>query len=344
MKKQSQSPPFLPEEIAQMSAECLCGERIFPALFDRHEEPFEPIVPYGQDGSKGAWVQQATEVNCQCGRSVQFPLNPVTPAGSVEFFGDEADRELGNYFFQGYSLVGGTSGQIVDLAKGLAEVKANWVSGVKPESWTIHTKDLIDGRQRRQHPIYKQISEDRVFPFLQACANVLRDHDEFAWNHYVFSICKHSSDKRERQRELKAVKIANHQALLSMAIYRATAQGLRPRFNFEAIREIKAFPHIEGWSQDSYLGSRHYLAHALLSHGTFVPAPIFVNPRSHPCLELADIHAFFAARTVFKRFRGSVPEIGLPQFGRFVYHALVSPDRAIRAGDDDIDSSLIPTE
>ncbi len=341
--KRVQPPPFLPEEIARMSADCACGEKVAPALFERHVDPFEPIIPAGQDGSTGAWVQTATTVTCKCGRKIDFPLNPVTPTGNIEFFGDEADRELGSYYCQGYSLIGGTSGYIASVAQGLAEVKANWVPGVDPKNWTIHTKDLLDGRQRRQHPVYKQLSEDRVFPFLKACANVLRDNQEFAWNIYVFSTCEYSRDKRERQRGIKEVKIANHQALLSMAIYRATAQGLRPRFNLEAVKEIKAFPHIEGWSQDSYLGSRHYLAHTLISHGTFVPAPTFVNPRSHPCLELADIHAFFVGRAAFKHFHGGDLEVALPEFGRFSYHALIAADRAIPAGDTDIDRSLIPT-
>ncbi|MER8575159.1 hypothetical protein NKH19_24255 [Mesorhizobium sp. M1338] len=339
----STQPPFLPQKIADLAEICgNCGTIVRPDLWTRHEEPFIPIYPDGTKGEKGAWFQQTTEQECSCGSKISFNLNPKPFEHHVFFYGDDAERQVGPYDQHAYSFIGATSGPLQDIDRELAALKVKYVPDRDPKEWRIHTTEMMDPKKRILKSPYKNFEYSEVIDFFSSCADILRAREPYLWNAHIFGFLKTPSDRRIRGKALKEAKIISHIAILSNLIYMATSQSLLPIFTMDASKPVKNYPHIEGWSYDSFLGSKNFLAHAFLAHGQDIPAPSFLPPGSHPCLELADVHAFFAARDAFCRALGKAPELPLEKFGKFTYLAMIDGNRVEPAGQTGIADRYIP--
>ncbi|WP_286873584.1 hypothetical protein [Spongiibacter sp.] len=313
-------PSFLPEEIAAIHAACpKCGAVVRPNLWNECDFPFTPIYPEGTKGEKGAWIRISSVSKCTCGEEIEFPIEAKKLEHPLFFYGDDADRLLGGYSLHSYSLIGGTSGPIKEMCEELAKLKREYVPSLAPDKWRIHVTEMLNSRKRITHAIYKHFNRDSLNQFFLDCADILRSQDKMTWNQHVTAVVKTPKSKKERKKHLNEARHIAHNALLSYAIHKATKQNLRPLFTFDACKPIKRYPHIEGWSFSTYSNSRRYLAHAYLTHSNDIAPPSFAEPGSHPCLELADIHAYFAARSMYERYQGKEPQLPLDRFGVFRY-------------------------
>jgi hypothetical protein len=110
----------------------------------------------------------------------------------------------------------------------------------------------------------------------------------------------------------------------------------------DASKEIKNDPHIESWSYDTHNESKHFLANAFLTHGNDIMAPTIVKPGSHPCLELADVHAYFLARSLEKRLSKQDVEIPLSDFGTFSYIIMQDDNSMECERGDEIPDKYLP--
>lgn len=265
------------------------------------------------------WVQQSAFVRCKCGAGAEFDLHAKNLKYRIYFFGDDAGRDVGSHNYQSYSLLGGSLKAIDDMRTAVQNIKSTYVPGRDPSSWRIHTKDIVNGYSRVAHPVYREIAADRVIPFFSDCADIIAKGAEYGWHSHISGFYKVPKLKKERRRVERVVKETMHLALLSFCIYRATENECYTIFTFDATKPVKKYPHIEGWSQNSYLGSQLYLAHAFLTHSNNIPHPKFVEPGSDPLLELADVHAFFSANDIWKRVKGERSEIHPERFGKVKY-------------------------
>ncbi|WP_417317132.1 hypothetical protein [Emcibacter sp.] len=337
-------PPFLPEEIANIHKLCdSCGKIVRPNFWSEFDGPFIPIYPDGTKGEKGAFIQISATTSCGCGAKTSFDIEAKRLKHFIHFYGDEAERQVRNYDLLVYSLIGGTSGQIQQIEEDVRALKCEVLPDIDPESWRIHTTEMMDSKKRIQHGVYKHISSKKIIPFFEGCTNIFRKNEEFSWNICSIGFLKSPSNKRKRRTYLKDGRITVHQALLSYAIHRSTKKELRPMFTLDASRPIINDPHLEGWSYDTYNGSRCFLANAFLSHSNDINAPNFVAPGSHPCLELADVHAYFAARNLAKRTTKQRAEISLKEFGKFSYLIMLDNNSMDYLTGDDIPNKYIPS-
>jgi hypothetical protein len=340
-------PPFLPEAFLNFGAACpKCGALVKPDLWKRHDQDFGPVYPTGTKGEKGAWHQTTVTETCACGTAVNVPLMPTTLTHNIFFYGDESERQTTQFSIECYSLVGGASGVINHLTKALISAKSSLLPGTDPGNWRIHCTELANERKRTRSSMFQSLNETRVHEFFCECAQILKSVEKFSWNVAIFGIRKRLKDKAAESRAKKDVRIQMHIALLSFVIYNATAQKLRPQFVLDATKDVQKYPHIEGWSRDSFLGSRRYLSHEILAHGNDIEPPTFLKPGSHPILELADVHTFHFARNLLKRVTGEANEIPLSNFGKFIYYiAMINSCRVeFISSCDDVPDKYLPRD
>lgn len=134
-----------------------------------------------------------------------------------------------------------------------------------------------------------------------------------------------------------------HMAILSASIFRTTKQSLRPNFLLDAQKAIVKLSHIEGWSRNTFLGSRHYLAIELLAHGNEIQPPQFAQHGSKPGLELADILSYFLARNLLHMKQGRNTEIPMSAFGEACYMVMKTADDVDYFVGDSIPEKYIPS-
>jgi hypothetical protein len=223
----------------------------------------------------------------------------------------------------------------------LAEEKRRLLPDLDPTEWTVHCTQLLNSRARQQSSRFKHLSREDVQNFIERCAAIIKTN-EYAFVAAVFGFRKkHSDPKKEGLSERQAKEIM-HTALLSYAIFHLTAQGLIPQIYLDATKPVRNLPHIEGWSRDTYLGSRHYLAHKYLSHGNNIAPPEFLQPGSHSMSELVDIHAFHLARSLLKRHNKERPEVPMSRFGPSTYIAMIRGDHIEVQKTDEVLARFIP--
>lgn len=338
-------PPFLPESVAGIEKTChRCGAIVKPNFWEEFDEPFTPIHTEGINGEKFALVRVGTVNFCVCGEKVDFPLDAKRLVHPIYFYGDDADRLLDHYHLHSYSVIGGTSGPIQEISDDLTRLKIKYIPSVDPNSWRIHVTEMLNSRKRITHGVYKNFSRDSLNMFFLECAEILRSREKMTWNRHVTAIVRNPKNKKNKAKSLNEVKQHAHNALLSLSIFDATKQKLRPVFTFDASKPVMKSTYIEGWSFNSYSNSRRYIAHAYLTHSNDISPPVFVKPGSHPCLELADVHAYFSARCIFERYRGDDPEFPLSKFGTFRYMTVQNGEKIMFKDGDDIPINYHPVK
>lgn len=317
--------PLLPQEIARINKVCDCGNIVTPELWKDLGSPQGPIESAHVPLTEGAWIKIAVEKFCSCGRKITFDLpdKKLSKTG-VFYFGDEADREFDGYFLHSYSMLGASGGPRKSMEKRLIELKRDYVPHLLPENWQIHATKLLNGKERPYHFAYKKLSKNEARSLLIDAAGIIKDHEKWTWNCHISTINKLPKPKKESQRLRKRMKAHAHVSLLGYSMFNTTKQGERPVYTFDAVKKVKSYPHIENWAFESFENSKNYLAHIFLTHNNLIAMPTFVKPASKPCLELADIHAYAAANTIYRRYFGKEPEIPIKEFGKFSYLSIKS--------------------
>jgi hypothetical protein len=312
-------PPFITEEMSKLQVHCkTCGRRVKPDFWTRHKDPFVPVR--STHSPDVFWHQIGVQLNCECGEKLQLLVPWRELKHSISHFGDEAYRDVGRNFIAVYTLLGISTGYEKDIGLALEDEKKSTAPMLDPNSWRIHVTEMNNGRKRIQHPQYKHLSRDDVEFLLVRCANIIEKMDDYAWKSCIVCVYQLGNHpKRDRRAIRSAIERGMLLGLLGDAIYQTTAQELLPQFFFDA-QSIKALTAgTEGWAEEAYLGSRHYLGHLFVSHSNDIPPPRFVRPGSHPLLELADVHAYSVARFIERKIRRLPLENDLERFGKFKY-------------------------
>ncbi|MFN4024587.1 MAG: hypothetical protein ACK4MQ_07135 [Hyphomonas sp.] len=337
-----QQPPFLPAELADAHVSCsACNRIVRPDIWERFDQPFGPVYPDPPDPSGGFWQRLSISMNCACGHTVEFEIKPTKLTHVVHFFGDEAERDTPNWIIECYCLIGGTSGTVGQIERSFQAAKANLLPSIDPERWRVHLKDIFPGNARIKHPRFSQLSQAQVMKFVEEVASVIKEADQFTWNTVVFGF-REKPSKSEAKKSRKDAMSVMHLALLSSAIFRTTAQGLKPKFTLDAQKTIRQLPHIEGWSRETFLGSRHYLASELLTHGNEIDPPEFAYPGSLIGLEIADFFAYFVARNLLHKHQSKETELPLTKLGRCYYMAMIDANKVDYFVGEDIVPKYIP--
>ena len=336
-------PPFLPPEISDQKKRCEQCEQINrPNLWKHHDEPFGPVYPAGSTGEDGMWQREYVNVQCRCGATIEFSIDPKKLGPEVTFYGDEAERIEKDWIVETYSLVAGTTGTISAITEKLYEAKKALIPDTDPTSWSVHTKNMFPPHERARHPMFSHIASDRIQMFFEECAAALRTYDKENWNTAIFGFRRPATSKKQRRRDKKDALSVMHLAILSASIYRATKQGLRPKFVLDAQKSVTTLPHVEGWSRDTFLGSRHYLASEFLTHGNEIQPPEFARPGSLPGLEMADILSYFLARNLLHMKQGRSTEIPISAFGSMYFMVMIDAGNVDYFVDNTIPTKYIP--
>lgn len=299
-----------------------CRTLTKPDFWKRHEEPFEWIPSTHANANGGSWRQVAVSVPCTCGVINNLSLKIADLQTNIYFFGDEAFRgdEPDKLFVGVYSLIGSTNGPVKEIEDQLRQVKKDIAPKKEPDSWTIHAAQMVSGHQRLKHPQYRDFGRDAVEILFAKCAGLISQLGAWGWNRCittVYQIGNHPKDERKKIR--RSLNRGLFLGLVGETIHGATAQNLYPHLTFDAQSSSAPALGEEGWANAAFYGSRHYLGHLFITHSNDVLPPKFVRPGSQPLLELADVHAFHVARTIWQRAHGQEPDRGIQQFGEFRY-------------------------
>ena len=333
-------PAYLPFEISQISSKCpRCSKLVRPNLWKRFDEPFGPIPTLD-----GKILQRLTTVaNCECGQEVHFSINPRTLNNRVEFFGDESDRLVSDWHFSSYTTIGASPKVFQQLIADFNQLKASLVSDREPNQWRVHTEEMISGSKRLKNPLLARLAAGSISTFFDDCAGLVKAGGRSIWKTTAFGFRRQNPDPKSEKKVRKKTQASMNLAMLSSIIWRSTAQGARPQVHFDATKAVKSFPHIEGWATNSYLGSRHYLAHEFLTHGNEIDPPQLIVPGSRAESELADIVAYFSGHNIFCRINQKNPRISLGAFGEFQLIVMQPDNVCLQYYGSDIPSKFVPT-
>lgn len=326
-------PPFLPPELASTSWKCSsCGSTVQPNWWQRHNDPFIPIQ---SDVAEGTWRQASVITRCKCGEPHNLPVPTKDLKHRIEYFGDEAYREPKGLLIEVYSLIGGTSGPVRDAAANLFEAKKQLIPHAEPSAWRVHATELVHTRTRLAKPLTSGIDLPRLNEFWNHCAAIISELGKWKGNRAATTIYQlHRHPKRQQRTIRDKLQRGLFLGLLTRAIHASTSAELLPVFTFDAQTAKGVEREVEGWADEAYLGSRRYLGYLFLTHSNDIPKPRFVAPGSNPMLELADIHAYFTARSLERRALKLSVDRPLSQFGEFDYLGMKGTTLEWKRGSD----------
>lgn len=317
-------PPFVTEAMAALKVECSsCGATSRPDFWKRHDEPFEPI-PSGD----GTWHQVSVGVQCQCGETNFIPVPTTELTNRCFLYADKAYRQLEGNFVAVYSFLGGTSGYVDDAEAALSRLKESVFPNLDPARWVVHATKMMSGQQRLQHAHYQTMTIAKVSEFFDGCAAIIKNLGEGEANTCIvaaYPLGRHRP--QERARVQNSIERGMVLGLMGHVIYNTTGSKLLPVMTFDAQTQKAIDNRYAGRARDAYFGSRNYLGHLFVTHSNDVPAPTTARPGSHALLELADVHAYFVARSVERQMRKLEVERPLEGFGLFSYLGMKSDQR-----------------
>lgn len=292
-------PPLVPAELAGLEVTCHhCRLSFRPIWYEPLEFPVTPIVPHT---GNGYFIPMQAKIRCpHCRQITDIELPIVDVKAWVNFYGDEAFRHIGSKYLATYSLVGGEPHTIDNLVEALKALKQEFVPDHDPTDWSVHMKDLTSSKERNRNDIYRTWDLDKASEFVRRVAEITRERTDKLWILNMASIVVLLGPAK-RKKLYSFVRDQVFSGLLLYTINEVTKQGGRPFFTFDATRQVKSYPHVEGWAEESFLGSQYSLTYGFVSRGIPIDKPGFVQPGSHPCLEIADFVSYYVARYIERR-------------------------------------------
>ncbi|MGG6264728.1 hypothetical protein ACQ4M3_31725 [Leptolyngbya sp. AN03gr2] len=312
----------LPEDIAVVKLNCPeCSGQFKPNWFKLSNEPHIPVKPNNYDGA-GRWVPMKTYEMCPfCEEFVPLDFPTVQMQSKVMLFGDEAYREeRGNLVFT-YSLVGADFKMISKVEETLRNLKLELCPSETPDSWVFHMKELWSGDQRKKHRVLCNWNFEKVQLAVHLLFQLIRSHADYLFMYNIALTTKGSMKGFKSKSALDRPQDNAYILLVSHVIHELTTAKGQPILQFDAEKRTQTDKVIQAWARDAFSGSQHCLLYPFLAKGIEVPEPIFVQPASHSCLELADFISYIIARSYQKRWQGQeIEEILNPcNLGRVRY-------------------------
>jgi hypothetical protein len=312
----------LPEDTAAFKLKCPeCSSQFKPNWFKLSSEPHIPVKPNDHNGS-GRWIPIKTYEVCPfCEEVVSLDLPVVKMQSKVMLFGDEAYREEQGKLIFTYSLVGADFKEISKIEESLRELKLELCPSESPDSWVFHMKELWSGDQRKKHRIFCSWSFEKVRLAVERLFQLIQSHAEYLFMYNVALTAKGSMKGFKSKPALDRPQDNAYILLIMYVIHELTTAKAQPILRFDAEKPTQADQVIQAWARDAFSGSQHCLLYPLLAKGIEVPEPIFVQPASQACLELADFISYIVARFYLKRWQGQeIEEILNPcNLGKVMY-------------------------
>lgn len=312
----------LPENIAAFSLECPeCSKQFSPNWFRLGNEPHIPVKPNDHDGP-GRWIPIKTYEICPfCEEVVPLDLPVVQMQSKVMLFGDEAYREEQGKLIFTYSLVGADFKVIPKIEDSLRELKSKLCPSKSPDSWAFHMKELWSGDQRKKHRVFYDWDFEKVRFAVQGLFQLIQNHAEYLFMYNIALTAKGSMKGFKSKSALERPQDNAYILLITYVINELTTKKAQPVLQFDAEKQTKVDQVIQGWAREAFSGSQHCLLYPFLAKGIEIPEPIFVQPASQPCLELADFISYIVARFYLKRWQGKeIEEVLDPRnLGKVMY-------------------------
>ncbi|WP_066376117.1 DUF3800 domain-containing protein [Anabaena sp. CA = ATCC 33047] len=312
----------LPANIAAFRLECPeCSKQFSPNWFRLSNEPHIPIKPNDHDGP-GRWIPIKTYEICPfCEEAVPLELPVVKMQSKVMLFGDEAYREEQGKLIFTYSLVGADFKVIAQIEDSLRELKSKLCPSKSPDSWAFHMKELWSGEHRKKHRVFSDWDFEKVRFAVQGLFQLIQNHAEYLFMYNIALTVKGSMKGFKSKPALERPQDNAYILLITYVINELTTKKAQPVLQFDAEKQTKAAQVIQGWAREAFLGSQHCLLYPFLAKGIEIPEPIFVQPASQPCLELADFISYIVARFYLKKWQGKEIEevLDTRNFGKVMY-------------------------
>jgi hypothetical protein len=266
---------------------------------------FDPVT------NNKKWVLVSTQVKCPfCVGHGMLSIPSVPSTGFVYLFGDEANRSHAGQEVFTYSLVGAGAYYIADIVEKITRFKTKWEPARDPKSWRMHMREAWSGDGRLEHPVYHNWDFVKVMRYIEDILGII---DELQKPLLIYNVTVAGTEHVSQLRDTA------YTALLMSTIDRLTSQGGEPHFVFDAERVCGEGVAIAGWADRLLDVKQRTLLYAFLARGQVVPDPRFVEPGSHPCLELADFISFWIARYHLRKWQGKESEVATERLGRINY-------------------------
>ncbi|MCY7273077.1 MAG: hypothetical protein LH702_04855 [Phormidesmis sp. CAN_BIN44] len=324
----------LPEDIAAFTIKCSeCSGQFKPNWFKLSSEPHIPVKPNDHDGS-GRWIPTKTYELCPfCEEVVSLDFPVVKMKSKVMLFGDEAYREEQGKLIFTYSLIGADVKVIPKVEEALRELKLELCPSESPNGWVFHMKELWSGDQRKKNRVFRSWSFEKVRLAVDCLFQLIQNHAEYLFMYNLALTTKGSMKGFKSKPALERPQDNAYIMLVMYVIHELTTEKAQPLLIFDAEKQTQADRVIQGWARDAFSGSQHCLLYPFLTKGIEVPEPIFVQPASQACLELADFISYIIARFYLKRWQGQEIEkilnpcnlgkimyLGFDKTGDLVFH------------------------
>lgn len=271
-----------------------------------------PVTPLDFDPvtNNKIWVPHGVTVNCpKCDGQTVVTFPSRAKREEVRFYGDEAARK--NQGIYTYSLLGADRRLMPEIEKQIFEFKKMIAPSVAPDSWRLHMTEAWSGQQRRHHLVFNQWSLDDVVALVNGLFDLV---GRLSKDLFIFNVSLENQSITEP--ELRDIAYIS---LVAELIDGFTEKGFQPHLFFDADRPVEAEFVIQGWARESFGGLQLTLLYPFIAKGIEIPEPKFVQPGSHPCLELADFVSFVVARFLLRRLENKSIEFDPSRLGKVFY-------------------------
>jgi hypothetical protein len=304
----------LPPHLVSINVSCETCGKLFPVpFFDEGPQPLKPVIPldYHPITNNVQWTLVSQRVRCPtCPGYGTVAVPSVKLRGIVRLFGDEASRKHGQQEVFTYSLVGADPQSIVIVCDKLNGLKAKWAPTLPPSDWRMHMREAWSGDARTGHPVYCSWDRSKVKDYIEETLNLLHELRDIL---FVFNVSVAGPGRLQEPRDMA------YTSLLLSCINTLTEKGTRPEFVFDSDRVCGEEGSVVGWAERLLEVKQRTLLYAFLARGLVIPEPRFVQPGSHPCLELADFVSFWIARYHLHKWQRREPEFETDRLGRIFY-------------------------
>jgi len=260
------------------------------------------------------WQLQTVQIDCpECRERTSLTLPTVREAGKVLLYGDDAHRSNAHGAVFCFSLVGGSYPLVARFQRDFTTMKAKYEPALDPSDWKLHMKDLHSGHNRRTHPVFASWGRPKVEQFVNDLFSLIAAHSDDVFTFSVSFSAAPGGPNCDAKRDC-------YIALLADVIYGFSKTGYTPILQFDSEKRFSGLgPIVHGWARDAFQGTQRELVYSYISHGLPVPEPLFVQPASYPCLEVADFVSFVVARGHHCQMMGKQSEYPTERLGRVFY-------------------------
>lgn len=284
---------LVPEELARITFPCpSCGAASTPEWYKTLVFPAEPL-PHNTE--PGHFVKIDFPVSCPAGHEFTA-LAPEAPHnGRIPIYADDFQRHIHGHesristrslkLFGFAAVYLGTDFLPAFTAK-LHAIKSEFDPDKAPDTWPLHMTEVWGA----------EVGKAKKVALAHSVAELVRNSRPQLWSAFIGGVTQPSTDPRQRRRELKVQREDTLSLVLMSTIQRLRDQGFSPSWTFDRFRDARAGTIDEGWARELFLGWQYTPLATWMAKRAPIFPPTFVEPGSHPLLEIADFLAYTLGR------------------------------------------------